>query len=197
MKYLVQLAFIFSCISAQSQNFNFDTLPQFKYKNVISFQGYTSPSAVGLFYSRNFWSGMGYRNYEEVSIGACYGKQGLYDYHNKYDHIPTFSYDLKLQHNMRFSLKRLLYFSIVVGYAPLIPIRESQLATFDDYMNSGYGLIGISGSAKRVVFGLYFGVSITERRQDLFYSVHTYAQVKPHVRLKIGYSFGDKYKNSD
>ena len=174
--------------SLKAQHFNFDTLPKFNYQNVFSFQGRYWNAGVGVYYSRNLWSGLGYRNYEQVSIGFNFGKFNF----TKYQAVPYIDYDIRIQHNIRLSLKRLLYFHINVGYAPIIPLRREYYIIYDDYINSGYMAVGLNGCIDRFTFGLDLGALVRERKQDLYYSTHTFAEFRPQFKLKFGISFGKR-----
>ena len=188
MRRLTLILALLACHQSTAQNFNFDTLPQFKFQNVISLQGRFGSPAAGVYYSRNLWTGMGYRHYSDVSVGANLGRHSF----SNLNTVPTFDFDIRLQHNLRLSLKRQLYFSVNLGYSPLIPLKTVETVLFDDYMNCGYAAIGLSGNVKRLSLGFYIGARVIERKQDLYYEIHTYAQFYPQVRVKVGYSFGER-----
>lgn len=186
MKPLLIVLVILSWNIAHSQSYYLDTLPKFNYMNGVSLQVKTPGSSIGVNYERNFWNGMGYRNYSNISIGGFYG------YSQLVDPRKVVGFDFRAQHNHRLGLKRLLYFSTQVGYSPMLPIKKSTDKLYDDYINSGYISIGLTGYVGHLKMALFSGVGVRETRQELYYSIHTYAQFFPELKLAIGYSFGQK-----
>ena len=171
--------FFFTSNIVNAQKHYLDTLPKKQFLNGISFQGKAIETAIGIYYSRNLWNGLGFRNYSNVK-SAFLGTDKL------------LGFDRRAQHNHRLSLKRLLYFSMNLGYNPLIPFRKSEDILYDDFINQGYCTIGISGHVKNMGIGFYGGVVIRETKQDLYYSINTFARPYPEFKVMIGYYFGQK-----
>lgn len=153
----------------------------------------SSEAPIGVHYSRHFWSGMGYRNFQEVGLGIQYGKILSKVLIGEYESINYLQLDLRLQHNHRLKLNKLLYFSMNLGYSPLIPLEKGSTSLYDDFVNAGYVNIGLNGFIRRFRAGLYLGANMREAKQDLFYEIHTYARFAPQVSLNFSFSFGKKY----
>lgn len=189
MKHLTLILFLLLSYSSVAQHYYLDTLPQLQAKNLLSLQGRVGNNSTGIYYSRNLWNGMGYRNYEQVSIGVNYGTQLLRHYQYVNERSPYLDIDLRLQHNIRLSLDRLFYFSIHFGYDPKIGLKEHPSKIYDDYINNGYAAIGLNGYVGPVNLSFHVGALVREAKQDLHYEIHTYAQFLPEAKFSMGFSF--------
>jgi hypothetical protein len=191
MKKFLTLIIWLIALNTAAQNFYTDSLPKFRYNNLVSLQVRGESSSTGIYYSRNLWSGLGYRNFEELSIGFSIGRYKSWHYYTPLS-MAFIDFDIRAQHNIRLSLKRLLYFSFQIGYAPKIAFKEHPSPIFDDYINLGYAAIGIQGLVNRISMGFYIGATATETKQDLLAGMHTYARFWPDAKFKVGISFGER-----
>lgn len=188
---LTLIIFLFS-IHSSAQNYYTDTLPRFNYQNCISFELKTGTLGAGFLYTRHFLTGLGYHNFKSISLGSHIAQYSFYDQDYKTTTLRAIDFDIRLEQNWRPVLSRLIYFTFHVGYSPLIPLEEHPSKVFDDYVNGGYMGLALQLWVKRINIGFYGGASVYEARQDLFFSEHVYARFYPLLRLKLGYSFGER-----
>jgi len=184
LKLIIVLIFFYT--SAKAQNYYLDTLVQMKYQHGISADLLIINRGVGLVYNYNFWSGLGYRNYNSLSGG--FSRQYLGNNNSK----NNFGLEMGIWHHHRFGLKKLVFFTVGATYKPFFNLSQSTDKEHDSFIHYGNLMIGLNGIRKRVHFEFLAGPSIIEAKQDLYTSVHTYAQILFEVKFRLGIFFYKK-----
>lgn len=173
-------------ISAKSQNFYLDTLPQMKYQHGISIDLMRVRLGYGLVYHYNFWGGLGYRNYHTLTGGLSKQNLGTSASRN------SFGFEMGCYHHLRFGLKRLFFFTVGLAYKPFVNFSKSDDPEHDNFVHHGMLAIGLSGFKKRFHFEFLAGPSVYESKQDLYTYVHTFAQISFEIKLRLGIFFGER-----
>jgi hypothetical protein len=155
------------------------------YKQGVDLSYSFASHEVGLKYNYLFWNRNGFKNYSAVFSGASF-------FPNRNSLGRAVSFNAGLIYNARFSLQVPCYFSMALSYQGILALDPSNSIFYDDYVNAGKVLIGFNCFYKRMKFQIQSGVGIVEQKQDLVFSVHTYAQVKPEFMIHFGFFFDQK-----
>ncbi len=161
-----------------------------KYRQGVSFKTELADLQLGLDYNYNNWFGLGYRHYQSYNLGLIFRPESKWSALN--GKVAYGGFEVGVSQNARFSLRKPIYFSMYASYYGLIALGHSNYKLFDDYINGGRMLIGLSGFKNRFRVSALIGAGVQERKQDLFYSVHTYAAFYPNIMIQLGFFFDKK-----
>ncbi len=139
--------------------------------------------AVGLGFTINHWTGIGYRNYFSAQAGLDYQYYPIQ--HNE----SGVGVSCHLEHNHRMNLYKLNYLSFGLGYGLIYFMNPADGIERDQFKNHFRFSAGFNLIRRKHKLTALFNAVFAEYKQQVNFSPHTYFRVFPTITIRYSYFF--------
>ena len=185
MRYLYAIIFISIISQANAQYIDSSHIRKMEFRQGFDLQYSLISPEIALVYNYQTSPKEGYKNYQNFTLGGSFNL-------NKEGFGSFFGYEIGATHNKRISKFNPLYFSMGIFYHALFSNSDSDHPVFDNYINAGRAMIGLNVFRNRLKLSFTSGLRVQEHKQDLVFSVHTYARFSADFLFKVGFFFDQK-----